>query len=58
MRRVFECRFTRTSIIRWLAIATITALILPATGCKGKDPEPARPKVTRPRLPVYGEPSK
>jgi hypothetical protein len=43
------------SIPRWLAAVAVGALVVLGSGCKEKEPEPERPKVTRPKLPEYGK---
>jgi hypothetical protein len=45
-------------LARRLAPFLIGALVVPLVGCKEKDTDPERPKVTRPKLPVPGQQTK
>jgi hypothetical protein len=45
-------------LARRLATFLIGILVLPLVGCKEKEPDLERPKVTRPKLPVPGQQTK
>jgi hypothetical protein len=45
-------------LARWFAPILVGVLVLPLAGCKEKEPDPERPKMTRPKLPVPDQPTK